>query len=304
MPQETASAATSTDRVVIVGGGSRAGRALAARLSGCPVIPIVRHSEGLPGERIVAAYDGVPKDLDLHGAAIVNCAGTPHGDAATLDAANRAVPLAWARRAASDGAARFVQISSFSVFGPAERIDTATPPAPTSDYGRSKLAAEAALAGVGLGDRLTILRVPILIGGGSDKLAQLVGIARRTGMIPTAARPCPRSMLSYDGLAATIAGVIEKARGGVVHAADPEPYTPIMLRDAARAQGMRARIVRLPGPVAALVRMAAPGIHASLLAPNVLSADANIASGFLPFERLPEVLDRLLRGELGLRQRR
>ena len=287
--------------VILIGGASRAARALMNCLPLATTLPVVRRPTGVMGEIIVEAYDQVPTDASLSGATIVNCAGTPDGDVATLTRANCEVPLAWARRAAEEGAARFVQISSFSGFGAAHAVGSDAPTQPTGDYGRSKLAAEERLRECGLGDRLTILRVPILIGGGTDKLAQLVRLTCRTGVIPAAPWPTPRSMLSYDGLAATIAGLIAAGRGGTFAAADPLPYTPAMMRDAAQALALRARIVTMPSFVLALLRRAAPGLHASLFEPNLLAEKDNAAVAYLPFERTDEVVTRLLRqaGQVG-----
>lgn len=281
---------------IIVGGASRAGKALAARLTQEAVIPVVRSPSGLPREVVVTAYDYVPSDVALAGATIVVCAETHLGSADALRRANCAVPLAWARQAVVQGATRFVQISSFSMFGGANLIDENSRLVPTSEYGHSKLAAEQALAASGLGDRLTILRVPILIGGEADKLAQLVGLVRRSGIIPAAPYPTPRSMLSYDALAATILQVHREALGGRRFAADPLPFTPDLLDQRASALGIRARKIRFPGAALAILRRAAPGLHASLFMPNVLNNKVNLVPTDENYENIEAVLDRLLKG--------
>ncbi|MFN6934731.1 MAG: NAD-dependent epimerase/dehydratase family protein [Tsuneonella sp.] len=280
---------------IIVGGASRAGKALAARLTQEAVIPVVRSPSGLPREVVVTAYDTVPDDVSLTGATIVVCAGTPLGSADELQRANCAVPIAWARQALVQGATRLIQISSFSVFGGATLIDDTSPLAPTSGYGHSKLAAEQALAASGLGERLTILRVPILIGGGEDKLAQLTGLVRRSGIIPAAPYPTPRSMLSYDALAATILRVRREALGGRRFAADLVPFTPDLMAQRASALRISTRKIRIPGAALAIVRRAAPGLHSSLFMPNVLDEKVNLVPSDENYENIEAVLDRLLK---------
>ena len=287
------SQAIGSARWILVGGASRAASAIAARLS-APVIRVVRSPARLPNEHLVEDFDRGPGTLQLAGATIVNCAGTPHGTAGELDRANRAVPLAWATAAVQQGAARFVQLSSFSVFGTAARIDDETAVGPTSDYGRSKLAAEKELASILPSERLTILRVPILVGGGNDKLAQLVALARRTGIVPAAPWPTPRSMLSYDGLAATVIASIESGRDGAFCAADPQPFEAELLAARARAAGLMMRLVRLPRPALALIRRFAPGVHSSLFQPSLLADEANAIAREGDYERMMQVIDRYI----------
>ena len=289
-----ASDETNSHKVILLGGRSRAAAAIREELGAQRCIGVVRSG---PGERDVATpdYAQVPGNLDLAGSIIVNCVGSPVGDADALMRLNRDVPLAWVEAGRAQGARGFVHISSFSIFGPVEAVDTSTPTRPMSDYGRSKLAAERALGESNVPDfPIAMLRVPILVGGGPDKLSQLVSLGSRTGFIPSASRPTPRSMLPYGGLARAVRLAIEGRLDGPVHAADPEPFTPQLLRKEAAKQGRRIRIARLPRPATALIAKAAPGLHASLLSPNLLAGEANLIANETGYERLRDVVARLL----------
>lgn len=281
-------------RVVIVGGRSRSGLAVRAALAGHEVIGVVRGPAG-PDEIAIADYAEVPPSLDLRDAAIVVCAGAVSGTDDSLMRANREVPLAWARAGIAAGARQFVQLSSFSLFGHQQAIGHATPQAPASPYGRSKLAAEHALEALDSGDMaLARLRVPILIGAGADKLAKLVRLALRTGFMPVAPWPTPRSMLSYGALADAVRRIVEEGTRGPLFAADPEPFTADLLCAAARDAGQRVRPLRVPRPALALLVRTAPGLHASLFLPNLLDGRDNFLKAGVEGESLRAVLARMM----------
>jgi len=248
-----------------------------------------------PGERVIVAdYAAVPADLTLAGATIVNCVGTDRGSPETLQHLNVEVPRAWARAAREQGARQFVQLSSFSVYGRAERVSCATQAAPQGIYGRSKLAAEKALTAERGELALSVLRVPILVSpsgtsGAPDKLAQLAALAKRLHTVPQPHRPVERSMLTYDGLAAAVERVIAGAPS-LACAADPEPFTYALLAGAARERGLQVLSVPVPAIASKLLSKAAPALHDRLLASSLLAAEDNILAGESDFVRLREVI--------------
>lgn len=280
-------------RVILLGARSRAADAIRQAMPGVDMIGIVRRNPR-EGEIATSSYTVIPGDAPLEGAVIVNCVGSPQGDADALRRVNYEVPLSWATAGKAAGAAGMVQISSFSIFGPAERVDASTPAHPVTDYGRSKLAAEEALAGIAdAGFPVALLRVPILVGGGGDKLAQLVTLSRRTGFIPVASYPTPRSMLPYEGLAVAVRTAIEAGLDGPFFAADPEPFTPAMLQAVARDAGKTLRQLPLPAPATWLIERALPGLHASLLSPSLLAPEVNLLADKRPSASLREIIARL-----------
>ena len=281
--------------IILIGGRSRAARAVRAAMASRTCLGVVR-ADPAKNEVATPDYAAVPGDLDLAGATIVNCVGSPQGDPAQLMHLNRDVPAAWASAASERGARSMVHISSFSIFGLAETVANGTEPAPVNAYGASKLAAEEALAQIDAqGFPVCRLRVPILVGGGPDKLAQLVRLARRTGFVPRASRPTPRSMLPYEGLAHAISIAIDRRISGPACAADPEPFTAQMLQDEARRAGRRVRTVTMPRMLTSAIAKARPALHASLFAPNILDEASNLLADEAGYERLRDVVARLVR---------
>jgi len=291
-------------RVILIGGASRAARAIAGRIGDGACVPVVRGPGGAAdGAAVtVADYREVPAEMDLDGAVLVNCVGSPLGSEPELLALNRDVPVAWAQAGRERGARGFIQLSSFSIYAPGNPVDAASPLAPATAYGRSKLAAERELATLAKdGFAVDQIRVPILVGAGSDKLAQLVRFVKRTGIVPMPGKPVPRPMLSYSGLAAVVAGSIARPTTRIAVATDPEPFDYPLLRQAALAAGHRAIPVPVPGFVQAAIRLGAPGVHRSMFEPMPVSPEINLAETAPPFERLRDVLERLFTGRGAVR---
>jgi UDP-glucose 4-epimerase len=167
--------------------------------------------------------------------------------------------------------------------------------APASAYGRSKLTAEndlMALAAAGFA--VSLLRVPILLGSaagpGADKLAALMKIIRRTHVIPRPAVPVRRAMLTYGGLGAAVAKVIEQRIADVVAAADPEPFNYDLVAECASALSMRTVRVPVPKAVEALMRMAVPSIGNRLFGSMELAPDFNLLTGATGYVTLRDVI--------------
>lgn len=260
--------------IVLLGSRSRAGAALKRAFAGHAVTGICREPGG--EDLAVADYDRVPEGAIPPGAVLINCLGRSEGDATTLHRVNVELPLRWAEAARAAGG-HFLQLSSFSVYGAAPLIDAATPELPAGAYGESKLAGDRAL--LALADerfRVTILRLPILIGDGEDKLARLLRLVRRTGVLPVPSSPIERSMLAYADLGAVVGAAIGKAWGGIAHAADPEPFTYDLLREAMTETGLRLRLPRAPWLVGA-IKTLVPGVGGRLYAASLLDPDANLA---------------------------
>jgi nucleoside-diphosphate-sugar epimerase len=278
-----------TRKIILLDSTSVEARILSAALA----------DHAVQGAALELTQPGLPSSLELDGAVVINCFNRTRGDAAALLHANRDLPASWAQDAKARGAAQFIQLSSFSVFGDAARIDEAAQLRPASDYGRSKLAAEQTLAALASDSfAMTILRIPAVVGAGNDrrgdKLAKLIRLAKRTGFFPASKTPCPRAMLSADGLGAVIRMLVDNPRTAVLQAADPEHFTAALLAQQASAQGLRIRPLILPGPLLALIARAAPPVHRSLFMPVALADEANCARNAPPFEALRDVISRLL----------
>lgn len=174
------------------------------------------------------------------------------------------------------GVPNMIHISSFSVYGPARLIERRTPPAPVSDYGRSKLTGDAAvleLADTHFG--VTLLRLPLIYSEESlGKLGQLLRLWREARILPVPSNDVSRAMISVDMSAAVLTRLAAEPRSGVVFAADPRPFT--------YADAMRARpelLYRLPLPrlVTDFFERVVPGIASKVFADSHLADADNLA---------------------------
>jgi UDP-glucose 4-epimerase len=169
---------------------------------------------------------------------------------------------ALARAAARAGVKHFVFVSSVRAqSGPAADhvLTERDAPRPSDPYGRSKLAAEAAVAASGV--PFTILR-PVLIYGPSLKgnLATLARLASWPLPLPFGAFANRRSLLGIDNLVSAIMFVLQNpaTRGEIFLVAD---RTPISLAEIVTAfchgVGRRPHLFSMPPrPMETIVRLA------------------------------------------------
>lgn len=262
-------------KILIAGGGSRIASALGPRL-GAAASFVSRRESRRPAGLQVDAYGDIPASAFSGVRCVVNCVGISEGSRDQLLAVNAEVPRQIATAAKAAGVPHMIHISSFSVYGPARLVDRETPPAPASDYGRSKLAGDTAIQDLADdGFAVTILRLPLIYGLDSlGKLGQLLRLWRRARILPVPRADVSRAMISVDLSAEIIARLIAVPRPGIVFAADPRPFT---YADTIRARPEALHRLPLPRPVTDLFERALPAIGSRLFANSHLADGDNLA---------------------------
>jgi len=156
--------------------------------------------------------------------------------------------------AAPDPPSRFVYLSSLAAGGPTvpgRPIDERRPPAPVTDYGRSKLAGEVLVRAAAL--PWTIIRAPVVYGEWDREVLKLFKVAR-TGLAPVFGDGSQELSVVYAGdLAQALIAAATKpaAAGKLYYAAHPVTTTSRgLVRTVGRAVGRTPRIIPLPAPVA------------------------------------------------------
>lgn len=211
------------------------------------------------------ALDGI--DTVIHLAARVHVMTETEADPL---AAFRRVNVEGTRRlaaaAVAAGVERFVHLSSVKAMaehsGDAP-LDDSTPPVPATPYGRSKLEAEAALAGIAAGSAMTAvtIRPPLVYGPGvGGNFRTLMDLCWRRLPLPLAAVRNRRSLLFAGNLADAIiraaTGRTAVAGSFLLHDGDPVS-TPALIRAIGTALGRRGALLHVPVPVLRLAAAAA-----------------------------------------------
>jgi UDP-glucose 4-epimerase len=225
-------------RVLIAGEGSYIGTRLSAWLANVPD-RFAAHTLDMRGDGW-QTFDFAGFDAVVLVAGIAHLRETSENEP-LYDAVNHRLAVAAAARAKAAGVSQFVFFSSMSVYGlTTGRITADTAPAPTSAYGRSKLAAEAGLAA--LADdafRVATLRPPMIYGPGCrGNYPRLSALVQKLSVFPRVTNE--RSMLYIDMLCAFVEALLQSGAGGLYFPQNPEYVrTDALAAAIARAHGRR-----------------------------------------------------------------
>lgn len=198
-------------------------------------------------------------------------------DMAEFMATNRDGTANVLEAARDGGARRFLFVSSLAVSGPTEPgqpIDETRPPAPVTDYGRSKLAAEVLVQAMPL--PWTIVRPPVVYGEWDRGTLKIFQLAKR-GILPVFGDGSQElSVIHAEDLARAIvaAATAPAAAGKVYFAAHPTTTTSRALAvSVAKALGKRSSVIGIPPLVARGVLWAAGTLAHIAGKATLLSAD-------------------------------
>ena len=198
-------------------------------------------------------------------------------DMAEFMATNRDGTANVLEAARDGGARRFLFVSSLAVSGPTEPgrpIDETRPPAPVTDYGRSKLAAEVLVQAMPL--PWTIVRPPVVYGEWDRGTLKIFQLAQR-GILPVFGDGSQElSVIHAEDLARALvaAATAPAAAGKVYFAAHPTTTTSRALAvSIAKALGKRSAVIGIPPLVARGVLWAAGTLAHIAGKATLLSAD-------------------------------
>ncbi|HOC42031.1 MAG TPA: NAD(P)-dependent oxidoreductase [Thermoanaerobaculales bacterium] len=180
---------------------------------------------------------------------------------------------------AADAAAvaRFVYVSSQAAAGPSRDpagVGPEAAPSPISDYGRSKLCGERAVAALGDEAWWAVVRPPAIYGPRDTDVLEFFKMASR-GL---AVVPAGERWLTVAHVADVVRGLLAAAAGGasgrIYHLGEPAPRRlDQMLRELAAAGGKKVRVIPLPVGAVGIVGAAAGLLRRAGLVDTALTRD-------------------------------
>jgi dihydroflavonol-4-reductase len=206
----------------------------------------VRIADVMEPESLGAAVEGV--DAVIHSAAALGAPSQEAFDRVNIGGTSNLVHAVLER---APELSRFLLVSSVAAGGPStpeRRRTEADDPAPISQYGRSKLGQERALAPLHGRVATTIVRPPIVYGPGGSAARPLIVLPARGLMISIGGPARPVSFVHVVDLAAGIVQALLRPEGAdeTFHITGPEDGT---LLDFQRAAAAAAGQVAVPLPV-------------------------------------------------------
>lgn len=240
-------------KILITGAGSYIGNAFLNHLGQWPDRYQVETVDMIGDAWRSTSFSGF--DAVFHVAGIAHIKETAE-NARLYYEVNRDLAVETARKAKSEGVPHFVFLSSMSVYGIEEGcITRGTVPNPKSNYGKSKLQAEAGLEALRSDHfRVAVLRPPMVYGEGcKGNYQSLVKFAKLLPVFP--AYQNKRSMLHIDGLTEAVRHIIDTEAEGLFLPQD-ENYvcTCDMVRDIAHSMGKDMKLLRILNPAVSLVK--------------------------------------------------
>ncbi len=232
--------------VLITGAGSYIGTKLQQFLQQWPEDYRVEVVD-MQGNWREASFAGF--DCVYHVAGIAHIKET-EGNAPLYYRVNRDLAVETARKAKAEGVKQFIFLSSMSVYGMEEgAITPETPPAPKTNYGKSKLQAEEEILPLQEeGFAVAVLRPPMVYGEGCrGNYQSLVEIARKLPVFPDYTNQ--RSMLSIENMVQFVKELIDSGKGGLYFPQDPQYVcTCQMVRNIAVGMDRKLRLWKILNP--------------------------------------------------------
>lgn len=160
--------------------------------------------------------------------------------------------------------ARFVHVSSLAAVGPSPKAGGVGPeaePVPISWYGRSKLAAELEVRGLGPDRRWSIVRPPAIYGPRDTDVYEFFRMASR-GVV---AVPGGKRWLTVAWAGDVVRAIVAAAAGGVhrvFHIGEPEPMLlETLIAELCGAGGVAAKTFRVPPVMVTVAGTVGSALH-------------------------------------------
>ena len=262
------------NRLLMLGGDSFVGRSFVSMQSTFADCKIVSRKASLIGtdESIVEDPFTINESLFREEDIVFNCFGIAHqkerDDPQHFYRVNRDLVFHLASRAKRAGVKMFIQMSTTSVYGNIEWIDSSVQPHPSSHYGRSKAQADELLESLASAEfSVLLIRPPMLYGPHAPgNMAKLLGMVKRLPILPFLRATEPRDFLYIGNFVKYVEAAIRNELKGILLLRDSEALSTRWLVEA-MAQELGLRRLLVPLPFGSVFRKLFPEYYRKLYGP-------------------------------------
>lgn len=244
-------------------------------------VEVTRRRTGYEGEVVIPDFFAIDLSYFIGVDVVINFAAIVHqgtkADISDYELVNNKLAIRIAEKAKQTGVGHYVQMSTVSVYGMIQKIDSSSRTHPLTPYGISKLSADQAI--IGMQDasfKVSIIRPPMVYGGGNapGNMMKLIKLVDKGLPLPFKDVANQRDFINVHNLCLCLKLVVSQRLSGVFLLSDGQTVsTEFILDTIGRCLGKKPTLFRMPKVFLKLLSIIKPAVYDKLFGSLTISTN-------------------------------